>query len=341
MGAAMMAARRQRGGCRWAPAWRALWLLALAAGAASAQTGGAVPERSDAQWLQLMQTAARRLNYSGTIFHQMGSDVRVSRLVHFFDGAVSHARLQMLDGERREFIRRADEVQCLIPEARRVVVERRPLGSGFPALSAAAPEEILQQYRLHVGGVERVADIECQVLHLQPKDALRFGYRLWVDRTSGLLLRAQMLDEREEVIEQLAFTEVRVGERFDPARLKPSWPTEGWSIERVEAQPVDFGKLGWALVVPDGFRQLSAVKRRITRSAAGAAIHAVYSDGLATFSVFIEPGRSATATGATPPRGATNGYIHRVGDALVTVVGEVPMATVRSVALSVEARATR
>lgn len=325
------------------PAWRAFWLLALAAGAVSAQTrAGSMPERGDAQWLQTMQNAARRLNYSGTVFHQIGSDVRVSRLVHYFDGHVSHARLQMLDGERREFIRRADEVQCLIPESRRVVVERRPLGSGFPALSSAAtPEEILQQYRLHVGGVERVADIECQVLVLEPKDGLRYAYRLWVDRASGLLLRAQMLDARNEVVEQLAFTEVKIGERFDPTRLKPSWSTEGWRVERVESPAVDLGKLGWALAVPEGFRQLSAVKRRIARSVAGEAMHAVYSDGLATFSVFIEPGRGDGSTGATPPRGATNAYVRRIGETLVTVVGEVPLATVRSVALSVEARAAR
>lgn len=324
-----------------APAWRVLWLFALAAGTASAQSGSRAPERSDVQWLQLMQDAARRLNYSGTVFHQMGSDVRVSRLVHYFDGQASHARLQMLDGEQREFIRRADEVQCLIPEARRIVVERRPLASGFPALSAAAPEELLKHYRLLVGGVERVADIECQVLWLEPKDTLRYGYRLWVDRTSGLLLRAQMLDERNDVVEQLAFTEVRIGERPDPARLKPSWPTDGWRVERVETPAVDLFKLGWSLTVPGGFRQVSAVKRRIARSAAGEVTHAVYSDGLATFSVFIEPGRDVASDGATPARGATNTYVRRVGESLVTVVGEVPPATVRSVALSIEARAPR
>lgn len=322
----------------------AWWLLALASGGigtVAAQGGAASAPRPDAQWLQMIQDAARRLNYSGTVFHQMGGEVRVSRLVHLFDGRVSHERLQVLDGERREFIRRGDQVQCLIPAARRIVVERRPLDTGFPALSSAAPEQILQHYRLHVGDVERVADIECQVLVLEPKDALRYGYRLWVDRVSGLLLRAQMLDDQGAVIEQMAFTEVKIGEPFDASRLKPSWPTAGWQIERVEAPPVDLAQLGWSLEVPQGFRQVKAVKRRFERSAAVEAMHAVYSDGLATFSVFIEADRGTAPTGAAPVRGSTNAYVHRVGESLVTVVGEVPAATVRSVALSVQTRLTR
>ncbi|MCX8003657.1 MAG: transcriptional regulator, partial [Burkholderiaceae bacterium] len=237
----------------------AVWLMALfgSLGGAAAQTVAPSAERSAVQWLQAIQTAARRLNYSGTVVHQIEGDVRVSRLVHYFDGHVSHARLHMLDGEQREFIRRADEVQCLIPSARRVVIERRPFATGFPALSAASAQEILQNYRLQVGPVDRVIDLECQVLTLAPRDALRYGYRLWVARDSGLLLRAQMLDERGQVVEQVAFTEVRIGEPIDPARLKPSWSTEGWQVERIDARAVPFERLGWTLAVPEGFRPLS------------------------------------------------------------------------------------
>ncbi|HTT12764.1 MAG TPA: MucB/RseB C-terminal domain-containing protein [Burkholderiaceae bacterium] len=293
--------------------------------------------RSDADWLQAIQNAAQRSNYSGTIYYQQGAEVRSSRIVHQFDGAVSYERLQVLDGERREYLRKGDAVQCLLPESKRVIFEKRPIGGNFPALSSAAPTDILRFYNLRLGSLDRVADVECQIILLEPKDSVRYGYRLWAERTTGLLLRAQMLNENQDVIQQMAFTDVRLGEPFDATRLKPSWSTEGWHVDKVEAKPVD---LGWSLQVPDGFRQLSAVMRRFSRGGGRDALQAVYSDGLATFSVFIENDQDGTP----PPKwskGPINVYVHRVGDTTITVVGEVPASTVREVALSVKAPSAR
>src|SRR5262249_19145058 len=155
-------------------------------------------------------------------------DVRLSRVVHRFDGSVAHERLQILDGERREYVRKGDQVQCFLPESKRVIVERRPLGIGFPSLSSAAPADILRFYTLRKGAVERVADAECQVLVLEPKDdGVRYGYKLWVERQTGLLLRAQLLDKQQAVLEQMAFTDVRFGESPDLSSVKPSWSSDG------------------------------------------------------------------------------------------------------------------
>ena len=149
--------------------WRTLWalLLAATAGAALAQTErarGSTP-RGEAQWLEAMQTAAQRVNYSGTLVYQRGNEVRASRIVHLFDGMVSHERVQMLDGAPREFVRRGDEVQCIFPEARRVVIERRPGQESFPAITSADPAEILERYTLRLGEVERVAGVEVEGGH--------------------------------------------------------------------------------------------------------------------------------------------------------------------------------
>jgi sigma-E factor negative regulatory protein RseB len=294
--------------------------------------------RSDTEWLLAIQNAAQRSNYSGTIYYQQGAEVRSSRIVHQFDGSVSYERVRVLDGERREYLRKGDAVQCLLPDAKRVILEKRPTGGNFPALSNSAPAEILRFYNLRLGAVDRVADLECQVILLEPKDRVRYGYRLWVERTTGLLLRAQMLNERQDVIEQMAFTEVRIGETFDAGRLKPSWSTDGWRVDKVETKPVD---LGWTLVVPDGFRQLSAVVRRFARGGGRDTLQAVYSDGLATFSVFIEPDTGGTPSSKVGSKGPINAYVHWLGDTMITVVGEVPADTVRNVALSVKAPQAR
>jgi sigma-E factor negative regulatory protein RseB len=304
---------------------------------AGAQVPPEPPERTELQWLQAIQTAAQRLNYVGTIVYQRGAAVQSSRIVHYFDGSVSHERLQLLDGKQREYIRRDTEVQCLYPDSRKVRLERRPDQEAFPALGAGAPAEILERYRLELGGIERVAGLQCRVITLQPLDDLRYGHWLCADRRSALLLKAQTLNERAEPLEQMAFAEVKIGERMDRNQLKPSWSTEGWQVDRAETQPTDVEENGWRISAPAGFRRLRAVVRTMTSGdAEKPAMQVVYSDGLATMSVFIEPGKGTNLMhDITHFQGPISGYSRRVGDALVTAIGEVPPATVRTAALSV------
>jgi len=305
-------------------------LAQVPAGAAAG--GEAADGRSPEQWLQIVQQAARRLDYAGTMVYQQGSEVRMSKIVHVFDGKVSHERLQPMDGRPREFIRRADEVKCLIPEARRVVVERRGRAEAFPALGAAATAELLRHYSVKIVGRERVGGFDCQVLEIQPLQPDRYGYRLWVDRATGLMLRTQTLNGRGDVLEQMAFADVRIG-GVDHEQLKPSWSTEGWKVDETAHRPIDLREQGWRLLPPAGFKPLFAVRRPM---ASGQALQAVYSDGLASLSVFIEPASASSADDALPQRGPINAYARRVGDAVVTVVGEVPADTARAVAQAAE-----
>lgn len=342
------------------PASRARNLAGVLAVVTGALMGGASlaqesRSRTDVQWIQAVRQAAQRVNYQGTVVYQAGGEMRSSRITHMFDGTASLERIQTLDGKPREYIRRrsdaSDEVQCLIPETRRIVIEQRKVEESFPGLSNASPEEILERYTLKLGEIERVAGIECQMLTLEPKDNTRYGYRLWIDRVSGLLLRAQTLNERREVIEQIAFSDVRIGERIDRAKLRPAWSTEGWSVERSDHRKTVLSDHGWVVPAPTGFRRTREVARRM----GGAdAMQAVFSDGLATVSVFIEPhsllsvpsasampGVQAPSVDALQIHGPTSAFSRRVGDSLVTVVGEVPPATVRALAGSVEFRGSR
>jgi sigma-E factor negative regulatory protein RseB len=326
------------------PRLASLVLVSIAAAIAapvSAQNAprpaAAVPERSEVQWLQAMQSAAQRLSYSGTIVYQRGGAMQTSRITHYFDGAVSHERLQLLDGKRREYVRRDADVQCLYPDRRHVRWERRLEQDSFPALGGATPPEILERYRLVLGGIERVANTDCRVILLEPRDSLRYGHWLCAEPHSALLLKTQMLDERSEPLEQMAFAELKIGERIDRSQLRPSWSTDGWTVEKVEPQPADVERSGWQITSPPGFRRLRAVMRSMNPGLPDRpAMQVVYSDGLATLSVFIEP-----VTGNVPVydevrrQGPVSAYARRVEDTLVTVLGEVPPSAVRAVAQSV------
>jgi sigma-E factor negative regulatory protein RseB len=317
-----------------AHSWRWLvsaWVLIACASSAQERVESA-DARTPEQWLQLVQQAARKLDYSGTMVYQQGADVRMSRIVHIFDGQVSHERLQPMDGRPREFIRRADEVKCLVPDARRVVVERKARADSFPGLAAASTDELLHSYSVKIVGRERVGGFDCQVLEIQPRQRDRYGYRLWVDRASGLLLRSQTLGERGEVLEQMAFAEVKVG-AVDRELLKPSWSTEGWKVDETAYRPVDLREQGWRVVPPSGFKPLYTVRRPMS---GGSALQAVFSDGLASMSVFIEPQSAATGAEPAPSSGPINAFARQVGDSTVTVIGEIPYSTARSVAQAAE-----
>jgi len=294
--------------------------------------------RSPVQWLLAIQSAAQRGNYTGTIVYQHGDEVRSSRIVHFFDGTTSRERVQTLDGRPREFIRQGEEVQCLYPQLHRLVIEHAGRHATFPALGGSGPRSVLDHYALQQGEVERVAGIECQVLKLEPMDTLRYGYRLWVDPGSGLLLKVQVLAGDDAVIEQIAFSDVHIGEPINPSQLKPSWSTNGWDVVRRESHAIELSRQGWSVTAPDGFRRLTEVERNLEGDSKRAAWQAVYSDGLATVSVFIEPGAAAAPAADPEPvhlHGPVSAFIRQVGDARVTVVGEVPLTTARSIADSV------
>lgn len=275
--------------------------------------------------------------------------MRTSRITHVLAGRDELEKLEVLDGKPREYIRNNDDVACYIPDARTVLVEKRVTRDVFPAILGASPDELSAHYTVSSGGDERVAGRDCHSIVLEPKDKLRYGYRFWADQRSGLLLKAQTLDARGEVVEQIAFTQIEIGP-IDRQRVKPSYAdTHGWRIEKAAMSTVDLSN--WQITPPPGFRKIQQVRRLISDTpgagAAGGATPAqnkpserevsqiVFSDGLAAISVFIEPGGANREEGAVQ-QGAMNIIGRRLGDYWLTVVGEVPAAAIRQVSNSIE-----
>ena len=263
-----------------------VWMLAAAVGLAGsaahadaprAAAGPSEGRRDPMQWLQAIQNAAQRDSYTGTIVYQHGDEVRSSRIVHYFEGNSVHERVQTLDGRPREFIRQGDEVQCLYPTLRRVVIEHAGSRPAFPALSQAGLGHVLERYALQQGENERVAGLDCTTLQLVPRDALRYGYRLWVDPVCGLLLKVQVVNADGAVIEQIAFADVRIGLPVGSAHLKPSWSTAGWEVVRHASREVPLSRRGWSLSAPEGFRTLTEVERTIGSDSPRQALQAVSS----------------------------------------------------------------
>jgi len=326
----------------------AAFICVAPAAALAASDNGATPaEPAEVRaWLMRIHAAASHHNFQGTFVVSGGGSVSSARIAHFCEGKNQYERIESLDGQARHVFRHNDLVQTVWPASQVVRVEQRELVMSFPALLQAGADHIVDFYDVQRLGSDRVAGHEANVLLVKPRDALRFGYRLWADKASGLLLRADVLGEKNELIETSAFSEVSIGVKAQPESvLGPMKKLDGYRVLRPVLMPTRLDAEGWSMREPaPGFLPVSCVRRTIDDAAPGhadtaspAMLQTIYSDGLTYVSVFIEPFNAQRHTRPMiASMGATQTLMRRQGDWWVTVVGDVPSATLRQFANGLE-----
>lgn len=300
---------------------------------------GHVAADDDARaWLMKIHQASMQRDYEGVFVYQHGSQLEAMRIVHKIEKGMVRERLVSLNGSPREIIRNEREVLCYLPDENAVVVEhRRADDKGFPAIMPERLAEIDGYYSMQLGRTERIAGRPAQPLHIQPRDQYRYGYRLWADHDTGLLLKADLLDGKGKVLEQFMFTQMQVG-TVPATSLQPENPGKGmvWHREG-EFTPADPGRPWTATAMPKGFKLARQVWRTVPKRQKKVE-HLVYSDGLATVSVFVEQLDAGAKPGMEGPShmGAVHAYVVRTDGHRVTTVGEVPAETVSMIAKSVK-----
>jgi sigma-E factor negative regulatory protein RseB len=304
----------------------------VVAGAAQAQS----PETLG--WLRKIHEASTKLSYTGTFVYQQGARSETSRITRY--GAGDIERLEVMDGMPREIVRTRDTVRCYLPSSKVVKVERRAADRNFPALVPEQVGALAKHYDISLGETRRIAGFDCQAVLLTPKDNLRYGYKLYADAGTGMLLRAVTVDANGETIEQFSFTHLAIG-NVTREMVRPRHDAGTWRTDHAEASPAQLA--GWGLTAElPGFRKIVELKRRLGASRPVGQV--VYSDGLAAVSVFIEPldaaRKEALRTGLASV-GAIHIYTREVANHMVTVVGEAPAVSVQRIANAVEYRETR
>lgn len=285
--------------------------------------------------LARIQEAARQLDYAGVFVYSQGGFTQSSQVVHIVDGTGSRERLEVLDGEPLEFIRHNDEVRCLLPQRKKMLLERRRTDR-FPGLLLGDPTGLADNYRVSiVAGTRRVAGRACHLAMIEPLDNRRYAYKLCADADTGLLLKAQTLAADRSVIEQVMFSSIKVGEGISVESLRPSWSTQGWTMVESAMTSVDLAGKGWRVPPPLGFMPVTQVER--VMSDPNKVSQIVFSDGLAAISVFIEPydSRGSAHKKQGPAKhGAINVFGKRIANFWLTAMGEVPVDTLRDLAES-------
>ena len=303
---------------------------ALSAAMAQAQSPEALG------WLRKIQDATRKLSYTGTFVYQNAGRSETSRITRFVEASGGDIeKLEVMDGVPREIVRTKDTVRCYLPGARLVKVDRRT-ERGFPALLPERIAAVARNYDISLGETRRIAGYDCQAVVLTPKDNLRYGYRLYADHASGMLLRAVTFDTNGEQIEQFMFTQLAIG-GVTRDMVKSRHASRSWRVEDAEAAPARLAGWGLSSELP-GFHKVVELKRRLSDSRPAAQM--VYSDGLAAVSVFIESleGRPEPVRPGLASMGAIHMYTREVANHVVTVVGEAPAASVQRIANAVEYR---
>ena len=310
-------------------------------------------DQDSLDWLRVAVFASHQTDYSGVFVYQYGNRVEISRITHIVEPDSEYEKLESLDGPKHEIIRHHGQIWRYSNQQLEQVdsIQGR---SRFPALLPEQLSALRANYRIKETGVERVAGYNAQIILFQPMDNLRYTHKIWVHTDSGLLLKAAVLGDRNQLVEQYAFTQLIIGGDIDRLWVKliassvnslPALPKseQGASVGlsgvpmSVEiskgGMPVNSGWMVSAL--PAGFKKTIEVKRSM-RCRHAPVTQLVFSDGLSAISVFIEPsdGDEDDVEGLSC-RGAVNLY-HKVVDGnLFTVVGEVPPRTVMQVLDSV------
>jgi sigma-E factor negative regulatory protein RseB len=290
-------------------------------------------------WLARAATAARQLNYVGTILYQHGNYIETSRLVHLYDAGEEYDKLVTLEGPPREVIRSHGEVRCFYPDFKLVRVERNTLRNAFPSLTPQQQKALADYYDFRKAESARVAGFETQAWVFEPKDGLRYGHKFWTDVATGLILKARVVDENNSLLEQFVFSDLAIGVKLDMAMVAPTWPPAppGWKVRQMANAEARAEGTGWTVTrippgfvkVVDGYRGFDTARR---------VAHLVYSDGLVSVSVFVEPGRAAPPPDGFSAQSGLNVYRRQVDDSLVTVLGQVPALTLRQIGNSVTRR---
>jgi sigma-E factor negative regulatory protein RseB len=329
-------------------AWLWASLSALAACQAQAQiTPAAADTPKDVRsWMSRVQQAATSLNYQGTLVSNAAGVVSSARVAHYCEGKQRYERIDVLDGEARQVLRHNDVTHTVWPRARVAVIEQRVTMPMFPALPPADAQSP-DVYDLRVLGTERVAGHEAQVLMFKPRDGHRFAQRLWADRASGLLLRADVLGARGEVLESASFSDVVIGAKLSAdSVLQAMRKLDGFRIVRPAAARTKLDAEGWALARPvPGFQLVGCVRKELSTAleeppgaSSGSVLMAVFSDGLTHVSLFIEPYDAQRHRPVATSLGATHTVMTRAGDWWITAMGDVPLATVQLFSAALERR---
>lgn len=295
----------------------------------------AVPAHADEaqEWLKRLGRAEQLHSFQGTFIYERNGSFSTHDIWHRVQHGQVRERLLQLDGSAQETVRVDGRTQCVSGTL------MAGLGSSPGAAPRALdPEKLSAFYELAVIGKSRVAARQAVILSLKPRDLYRYGFELHLDRETGLPLKSLLLNDKGQLLERFQFTRLNTAHAPADSDLQPSSNCK--PVPLAGPDPADMAVTqAWHLEwLPPGFEltRSSARKDSLTQAVVNSLM---YEDGLARFSVFLEPVSEASVAESRVQLGPTVAVSRRLrteqGEIMATVVGEIPLGTAERIALSV------
>ncbi len=291
------------------------------------------------QWIQKMSRAMQELSYQGRFVYLHNGQMESMSIVHVNDDQGHRERLVSLNGEAREILRDDKNLTCIWPSSKQVVVDQVNQSNNISPIWI--PEDVLRlskYYEFNMVGNDRVADHDAIIISILPKDEFRYGMKVWLDKDTGLLVQSSVIDAKGDSVEQVMFTELTLL-NDEQQHAFSALPQIDDSFAFVRShEGVDGSRLNsdskWQLKsLPGGFWLASAFRKKMSASEEFTQ-QMIFTDGMASVSVFIEQTNSDQLSGESS-MGAVNAFGTRYKDYTITAIGEVPAITVRKMAESV------
>jgi sigma-E factor negative regulatory protein RseB len=299
------------------------WVV-LCCGVLCSQTQTYAAEPASQAWLKTMAFAKHQTDYSGVFVYEDGKRVEKTKITHLVTADGEYEKLEVLDGSKHEIIRHHGTTWWY--SNHQLQQETDPKRGHFPVLQLDQLTALTKNYQMKAAGHEKVAGVESQILLFTPNDKLRYTQKMWVHSDSGLLLKYAVLNEKNQLVEQYAFSQLSIGGNIDRSWINAQSKSLPTFLAAPKETPI---KSGWVVdALPAGFNKTKEIQRMMAKKHAPV-IQIVFSDGLSAISVFIEPSDADEDDFENlSNRGAVQLYHKVVNKHLFTVVGEVPAKTV-------------
>jgi len=284
--------------------------------------------------LDRMNQVVTVTDYEGTVVRWQNGESEALKIVHKIIDGVINEKLMTQEGNGLEIIRIGNNVHCILPDKQTVLIEE---WNNQSTLFSALPSSEIRYgavYDVSIVRGDRVAGRSAIMLAVRPHDEFRYGHRIWLDEETSFPLKTEMMSIDGELIEQIKFVDIRIGSNIAKDALAPSMSLDNfsWFTAPVRYESVEVDTNWESIDLPSGFRATSTKTEQLP-GADAPVTHIVYSDGMATVSAFIAE-KNETQFAEKSNVGASSAYSIRQGDFQITVVGEVPAATVRRIAIS-------
>lgn len=287
-----------------------------------------------AQWLAELAPALTHVSYEGVFVYSRGGEVNSMRVFHRFEDGHVRERLVQLDGANGEVIRDGSKITYIYPDKSRIRLSKVLPSGPFAEAFSHSLAPVTRWYRPQQLKDDRVAGYATVELVLKARDRDRYSYRLWLEKKTGLLVKSEVLSLKGRVLERFQFTDLDITQNIPEAKLKAQVDGRQATKTDIQTTPASSSpgqssvkwRLGWR---PKGFDPTVGLDQTRGNSVA-------YSDGMASFSVFVDPRGSTDMPSGASRIGATTAFIRKATfkgrHYLVTVVGEIPPKTAMEVA---------